>query len=124
MTGFDWLVVALVPLMAYAGYRLGFLVSTLSFGGFVLGVLLGLAAAPEVIGGLAPGPGRALLAFALVLGAGVVCQAAGSYVGSTVARLAHSPARAARRLGTRHVRRSRGAARGRLARGVGRRQGR
>ena len=84
MTGFDWIVLALVPVMAYAGYRLGFLVSTLSFGGFVLGVLVGLAAAPELIGGLTPGPGRALLAFALVLGAGVVCQAAGSFLGSTV----------------------------------------
>ena len=84
MTGFDFLVLALVPVMAYLGYRLGFLVSTLSFGGFVVGVLVGLAAAPEVIGALAPGPGRALLAFALVLGAGVVCQAAGSYAGGTV----------------------------------------
>jgi S1-C subfamily serine protease len=84
VTGFDWIVLGLVPVMAYAGYRLGFLVSTLSFGGFVLGVLVGLAAAPELIGGLTPGPGRALLAFALVLGAGVVCQAAGSFLGGTV----------------------------------------
>ena len=37
-----------------------------------------------MIGGLAPGPGRALLAFALVLGAGVVCQAAGSFAGGTL----------------------------------------
>ncbi len=84
MTGFDWLVLSLAPLMAYAGYRLGFLVSALSFGGFVLGVLLGLAAAPSIVGDLAPGPGRALLAFALVLGAGVACQAAGSFLGGTV----------------------------------------
>ena len=46
MTGFDWLVLGLVPVMVYLGYRLGFLVSTLSFGGFVVGILVGLAAAP------------------------------------------------------------------------------
>lgn len=84
MTGFDWLVLALVPLMVYAGHRLGFLVSTLSFGGFVLGVVLGLAAAPRLAGGLEPGPGRAMVAFALVLAAGMVCQAAGSFVGATL----------------------------------------
>lgn len=84
MTGFDWLVLALVPLMVYAGHRLGFLVSTLSFGGFVLGVVLGLAAAPRVAGGLEPGPGRAMAAFAVVLAAGMFCQAAGSFVGATL----------------------------------------
>ncbi len=84
VTGFDWLVLALVPLMVYAGHRLGFLVSTLSFGGFVLGVVLGLAAAPRVAGGLEPGPGRAMAAFAVVLAAGMFCQAAGSFVGATL----------------------------------------
>ncbi len=84
MTGFDLLVLGLVPLMVFAGYRLGFIVSTLSFGGFVLGALLGLAIAPELVGHLEPGAARALLAFALVLGVGVLCQAAGSFLGGTV----------------------------------------
>ncbi len=84
MTGFDWVVIALVIPLAYSGYRLGFLVSVLSFGGFVVGILLGLAAAPVVVGGMTPGPARALLAFSLVLGLGVVCQAAGSFAGGTL----------------------------------------
>lgn len=83
MTGFDLTVVALAPLLAYAGYRLGLLVSALSFGGFVVGILIGLAAAPYAVGGLDPGPVRALLALGVVLLAGVIAQSAGSFVGVT-----------------------------------------
>ncbi len=83
LTGFDWVVLALIPIIAFAGYRLGFLVSALSFGGFVLGVLVGLAVAPYLLGATDPGPVRSLVAFAVVLGLGVLFQAAGSFVGGT-----------------------------------------
>lgn len=91
MTGFDWIVLVGLPVVAVIGYRIGFLVAASSFGGFVIGVLLGLAAAPTVVDQLPPGPLRALLGLGLVLGIGVLCQAAGSYLGGAVRESVHGP---------------------------------
>lgn len=84
MTGFDLLLLVLLPVVAYLGWRLGFLMASSSFGGFMVGVLVGLAVAPTLIESLRPGLGRALLAFVVVLGSGLVLQMAGSLLGNAV----------------------------------------
>ena len=94
MTGFDLLVLVLLPFFAWAGYRQGFLVSVLSFGGFLVGVVLGLAAAPVLLGSLSPGLTRAALALALVLLFGAVVQSLAAFLGRTLrAVVSHGPTR-------------------------------
>ena len=92
VTGFDLLVLVLLPFFAWAGYRQGFLVSVLSFGGFLVGVVLGLAAAPVLLGSLSPGLTRAALALALVLLLGAVVQSLAAFLGRTLrAVVSHGP---------------------------------
>jgi S1-C subfamily serine protease len=94
VTGFDLLVLVLLPFFAWAGYRQGFLVSVLSFGGFLVGVVLGLAAAPVLLGSLSPGLTRAALALALVLLLGAVVQSLAAFLGRTLrAVVSHGPTR-------------------------------
>ncbi len=49
MTGVDWIIVALVTLLALFGYGQGFLVGALSLVGFALGAFLGSRLGPELL---------------------------------------------------------------------------
>ena len=49
MTGVDWIIVALVTLLALFGYGQGFLVGALSLAGFVAGAFLGSRFGPELL---------------------------------------------------------------------------
>jgi S1-C subfamily serine protease len=96
VTGFDVVVLLLLPVFAWAGYRQGLLVSVLSFGGFLVGVVLGLAVAPEVLGSLSPGLMRAGLALILVLFVGAVMQSLAAFGARWLrAVISHGPARQA-----------------------------
>jgi S1-C subfamily serine protease len=45
----DWLIVAFAAILAFFGFRQGFIVGVLSFGGFALGAFLGTRLAPHVL---------------------------------------------------------------------------
>ena len=49
MTGVDWIIVALVTLLALFGYGQGFVVGALSLAGFALGAFLGSRLGPELL---------------------------------------------------------------------------
>ncbi len=49
MTQLDWLIVAFASILAIFGFRQGFIVGVLSFGGFALGAVLGTRLAPLVL---------------------------------------------------------------------------
>lgn len=49
VTGLDWLIVAFAAVLAFFGFRQGFLVGALSFAGFVAGAFLGTRLAPLVL---------------------------------------------------------------------------
>jgi S1-C subfamily serine protease len=94
VTGFDVLVLVLLPGFAWAGYQQGLLVSVLSFGGFLAGVILGLAAAPHLLAWLSPGLTRAGLALTLVLFLAALLQSLTSFAARTLrAAISHGPSR-------------------------------
>ena len=49
VTGLDWLIVAFAAVLAFFGFRQGFLVGALSFAGFLAGAFLGTRLAPLVL---------------------------------------------------------------------------
>jgi len=49
MTGLDWMIVVFAGLLALLGFRQGFIVGALSFGGFALGAFLGTRLGPLVL---------------------------------------------------------------------------
>ncbi len=49
MTGLDWIIVAFAAILAALGFRRGFIVGVLSFGGFALGAFLGTRLAPLLL---------------------------------------------------------------------------
>jgi S1-C subfamily serine protease len=49
MTSVDWIIVAFAAALAFFGYRQGFIVGVLSFGGFVLGAFLGTRLGPLLL---------------------------------------------------------------------------
>ncbi len=49
MTGLDWLIVAFAAILALFGFRQGFIVATLSFGGFALGAFIGTRLGPLLL---------------------------------------------------------------------------
>ncbi|MHB8235075.1 MAG: MarP family serine protease, partial [Solirubrobacteraceae bacterium] len=73
MTGLDWIIVAFAAILAGFGFRRGFIVGALSFGGFALGAFIGTRLAPLLLaeGSASPyapalGLGGALLAGAIL----------------------------------------------------------
>lgn len=99
MNGLDLLIVALAVIAALGGYRLGFVTRVTSWLGMVLGIVAGSLALPSIIDSLQPDIDRGALvvvAAAVVVGAGLLGQAIGLFVGSKL-HLA-IPAGRARRL--------------------------
>ena len=70
MTWLDLLLVLVVVGFAIAGFRQGFIVSVVSFAGFVVGGLLGLWLMPLLLDSRQPSSGRSLVALAGVVRAG------------------------------------------------------
>ncbi|HEV2998240.1 MAG TPA: CvpA family protein, partial [Solirubrobacteraceae bacterium] len=56
MTRLDWIVLGFLALLALFGFRRGFIVGALSFGGFALGAFLGTRLGPLLLprGSLSP----------------------------------------------------------------------
>ena len=49
MTSLDWLIVAFASILALLGFRQGFIVGALSFGGFLLGAFIGTRFGPLLL---------------------------------------------------------------------------
>lgn len=77
----DLLLVALVALSVWTGWRNGLVAGVLSFAGFLGGALAGAALAPHLVGGL-----DGFLAAALGIGIVVVCAGIGNALMSVLAR--------------------------------------
>jgi S1-C subfamily serine protease len=90
----DLLVVVLVVSFAFAGLRQGFVVSVVSFVGFVLGGLIGLELMPLVLSSMSPGPARSLIGLVGVVVFAVGLQALGGWAAGLVrSRITWRPAR-------------------------------
>lgn len=85
MNGLDLVITALAAAAALGGYRLGFVTRVTSWLGMLAGIAAGGLALPAVVDGLDANvdrPGLVLVAAAVVIGAGLLGQAAGLFVGS------------------------------------------
>ncbi len=80
----DLLIVLLVVVFAVSGYRQGFVVSALSFVGFLGGAVLGLQVASPIASRLVQGSGRVVLAVVVVLFCAMVGQFGGVWLGNLV----------------------------------------
>jgi S1-C subfamily serine protease len=81
----DLILLALVVLFAISGYRQGFIVGSLSFVGFVGGVILGMLVAPPIVKALVDGPGQqALLAIVIPFLTATLGQLLASSAGSAL----------------------------------------
>ncbi|MFP5333734.1 MAG: MarP family serine protease [Actinomycetes bacterium] len=77
----DVLLVVVLVGYAVSGLRQGLVVGVLSLGGFLLGAVLGMAAVPQVLANMEPGPGRTLAVLAGVLLVAWLLQLTGLLVG-------------------------------------------
>lgn len=90
----DWLLLLVALVVAVTGWSRGFLVGLLSAIGFVGGAVAGVLLVPEVLGGLRPGLGTAVLAILLVLFVAAVGQGLLAWLGQLArAQLTSMPAR-------------------------------
>jgi S1-C subfamily serine protease len=67
-----------------SGYRQGFVVGVLSFAGFIGGGIVGLLAAPRLVGGLQTGTKQSFLAIGIVLLCATLGQVAATWIGGMV----------------------------------------
>ena len=82
MNLFDWIAIALVALLAIAGYFRGLLTAALSLAGIVGGALLGARLAPYFLSGGSASRYATLFALGGAVLCAIVLEAVGSYVGS------------------------------------------
>lgn len=85
MNGLDLLIIVLAVAAAVGGYRLGFVTRVTSWVGMIIGIVVGSISLPSVIDRLDGRVDRADLVFvaaAVVVGAGLLGQAVGLFVGS------------------------------------------
>jgi len=81
----DLILLALVVLFAISGYRQGFIVGSLSFVGFVGGVIVGMLVAPPLVKAVVDGPAQqALLAIVIPFLTATLGQLLASSVGSAL----------------------------------------
>ncbi len=82
MNLFDWIAIALVALLAIAGYFRGLLTAALSLAGIVGGALLGARLAPYFLSGGSTSRYATLFALGGAVFCAIVLEAVGSYLGS------------------------------------------
>ncbi len=82
----DLLLVLAMVLFGFSGYRQGFLVGVLSFGGFVGGGILGTLVASPIASRVASGGGESLVGIATVLVTASIGQLVGTTAGSALRR--------------------------------------
>jgi S1-C subfamily serine protease len=93
LNGLDLLLLAIVVLAGYTGYRRGFTLQAFGFGGLLIGLVLGVLLAPLVAGQLDSPAARAGVVALIVLAIAAVGNAVGWFVGR------HARARTSSRFG-------------------------
>jgi S1-C subfamily serine protease len=100
MNAVDVVLIVLVVAFAVAGLRQGFVVSVVSFAGFVVGAAAGLVLMPLALGGNQPGPARSLVALGGVALLAVTAQTLAGWAGVGLRRrITPEPARRADAVG-------------------------
>ena len=84
MNSLDLLIVVIMVAYAISGYIQGFVVNLIATAGLLVGGLLALAVVPQMLSGSMPTLSSSLLALGLVIGAGAVGQALGTFIGSVL----------------------------------------
>ena len=87
MNLFDWIALALVALLAIAGYFRGLLTAALSLAGIVGGALLGARLAPYFLSGGSSSRYATLFALGGAIFCAVVLEAFGSFLGGMISLL-------------------------------------
>ena len=72
MTGLDWIIVGFAAILAGFGFRRGFIVGVLSFGGFAIGAFLGTRLAPLLLNQGSSSPYAPALGLVGALAAGAI----------------------------------------------------
>ncbi|HEX6922061.1 MAG TPA: MarP family serine protease [Actinomycetes bacterium] len=94
MNWLDLFLVVSAVSFGLSGYRQGFVVGVLSFAGFLGGGMLGMAFAPDIVGGLDVGLRQSLFAIAIVLVFATLGQLLATWLGAMVRdRITWEPAR-------------------------------
>ena len=86
MTGLDWIIVAFAAILAGFGFRRGFIVGVLSFGGFAIGAFIGTRLAPLVLNEGSASPYAPALGLIGALLAGVILASGMEGLGFRVRR--------------------------------------
>lgn len=86
MTGLDWIIVAFAAILAAFGFRRGFIVGVLSFGGFAIGAFLGTRLAPLLLAQGSSSPYAPALGLVGALLAGAILAAGMEGLGFRVRR--------------------------------------
>jgi S1-C subfamily serine protease len=81
---FDWIAVALVVLMAIAGYFRGLITAALSLAGVVGGAIIGSRLAPHVLSGGSSSPYTPLVALAGAAVGAILLESIGGYLGAAM----------------------------------------
>jgi len=82
----DLILILALGVFAYSGYRQGFVIGVLSFGGFLGGGVLGTFVAPPIAERVASGGGRSVLGIATVLVLASIGQLIGTTLGAALRR--------------------------------------
>jgi S1-C subfamily serine protease len=80
----DGILILLMLVFAIGGYRQGFVVGALSFGGFFSGLLIGLQVGPLIANRFADGTARLIVALVTILALAVLGQTLAGWLGSRV----------------------------------------
>ena len=84
MNGLDLLLLLIVGVAGFTGYRRGFTLQAFGFGGLLIGLVLGALLAPEVASAFDSPAARAGVVALVVLAIAAICNAVGWFVGMRV----------------------------------------
>jgi S1-C subfamily serine protease len=88
----DGILILLMLVFAISGYRQGFVIGALSFGGFFSGALIGLQVGPLIANNFADGAIRVVVSLAAIFALAVLGQTLAGWFGTTVRKAITSPA--------------------------------
>ncbi|MFI5493351.1 MarP family serine protease [Actinoplanes sp. NPDC051859] len=87
----DGILILLMLVFAISGYRQGFVIGALSFGGFFSGVLIGLQIGPLIANQFADGTVRLVVSLVTIFALAVLGQTLAGWLGTKVRRAIESP---------------------------------
>jgi S1-C subfamily serine protease len=88
----DGILILLMLVFAISGYRQGFVIGALSFGGFFSGVLIGLQVGPLIANQFADGTVRLVVSLVVIFALAVLGQTLAGWLGTNLRRTMSNPA--------------------------------